>query len=269
MASIFKVALYKYLSFPLPLSWSTNTIKQKTAQTKHYKNCHRVNRRQASRVPVLRCGAGVSLWSAAGGWVVSGEGRAGGIWRRYRRLRQRTWPLGRRTRYVWCVVICIIVLNLQMLLSNTTCYHFSYRSEQGLAPMSLHALSCSLMSLMLLLEQWFKRDITTWCQKWEPAIVKSTEQHRSAIVETPHGKTCAEIESTSALFRPSKFVSKFQLLNCSRRNINHQKKKFHRKPVKLLLLLPVLLKFPVLYKPEVDVRWRCPANWTCETIVFF
>ena len=25
--------------------------------------------------------------------------------------------------------------------------------------------------------------------KWEPAIVKSTEQHRSAIVETPQGKT--------------------------------------------------------------------------------
>ena len=25
--------------------------------------------------------------------------------------------------------------------------------------------------------------------KWEPAIVKSTDQHRSAIVETPQGKT--------------------------------------------------------------------------------
>ena len=78
MASIFKVALYKYLSSPLPPQTDacrfTNTIKQKTAQTKHYKNCHRVNRRRASRVPVLGCDAGFSLWSAAGGWVVSGEG---------------------------------------------------------------------------------------------------------------------------------------------------------------------------------------------------
>ena len=34
---------------------------------------------------------------------------------------------------------------------------FSYRSEQGLAPMSLHVLSCSLMSLMFLLEELFQK----------------------------------------------------------------------------------------------------------------
>ena len=100
MGRLFKVALYKYLTSPLPPQTdacrSAKTMKQKASHTKHYKNCHRVNRRRASRVPVLRCGAGFSLWS------VAGEGEAGGIWRRYRRLRQRTRPLGRRTRYMWC-----------------------------------------------------------------------------------------------------------------------------------------------------------------------
>ena len=89
--------------------------------------------------------------------------------------------------------------------------------------------------------------------KWEPAIVKSTDQPRSAIVETPQGKTLRRNRIDICAVPPSKFVSKFQLLNRSRRNINHQKK-FCRKPVKLLLLHPALLKFPVLYRPEVDVR---------------
>ena len=48
----------------------------------------------------------------------------------------------RRERVLW---YGMIVLNLEMLLSNTPYRHFSYRLEQDLAPMSLHVLSCSLM----------------------------------------------------------------------------------------------------------------------------
>ena len=121
---------------------------------------------------------------------------------------------------------------------------------------------CATQPVVIQNESMQKQVETSDCEVYWPAFDLPLSRPNKARLR-------AKIESTSVLFGPSKFISKFKLLNRSQRNINHQKKKFRRKPVKLLSLRPALLKLPVLCRPEVDVRWRCLTNWTCETIVFF